>query len=266
MSYVKWDMSPENILDDVRDAAAGGLESWLRSTKAKAKSKAPVRKVFASKGAQRKELRSFRDAKGRVTTSTVKTSRYNRLSGTQEARQAFLPRSDFSNPNTYRGGTAVVGEGRRTGTEVQYGLYNQLSFRGRDALQRGLASLGSLEHGRGDTSVIRVKNTAGLKRLGLTARQRSTADPYEPGAKFGEHYVLQLGGKLRESIDFTVTGGDSSLIRGRVYSDVFYARYQEFGTQNGHTPAHPFMRPALYEGEKQFQKMVAGRVRRQFGG
>jgi HK97 gp10 family phage protein len=265
VSYVKWDRSPENIFDDFVDAAAGGLESFLLSTKARAKAKAPIRKVFASKGGLRKEVRTFRDSTGRVTSTTVRTSRYNRLSTSQEARQAFLPRGDFSNPNAYRGGTALVGEGRKTGVEVQFGLYGQLSYRGRDALARGLAAYGSGYKGRGDTSVIRVKNNAGLKALGLTARQRAAADPYHAGNIFGQHYVLQLGGKLRESIDHD-THMDGPKLRGFVFTHVFYARYQEFGTQNGHTPAHPFMRPALFEGEKKFQKAIAGRVRREFGG
>lgn len=253
----------DQFRDDFVDAASDGLNVFLQAVTAKAKAKAPVRKIFHERGAKRFETRTFRDASGKVTQTTVMTSRYTRMSTTKAARRAFFPRMDFKNPHAYRGGTLVAGEGRR-GVEVQYALYDQLTSRGKYELRRGMRAYGSRAGGEGDTTVIRVKNTlAALRALGMSQAQAAAYTPYQKGEKFEHHYLLQLGGKLRASIE-NHTEEDGNTLRGYVYTEVPYSMPQEFGTR--HHSAHPFMRPALYEEERRMETLVAGRVRRVFGG
>ena len=68
----------------------------------------------------------------------------------------------------------------------------------------------------------------------------------------------QLGGRLRDEIHSTGVVVEGRIVRGSVVSPTYYAKYQEFGT--AHNPAHPYMRPAGYEGRQPLKADIARSV------
>lgn len=68
----------------------------------------------------------------------------------------------------------------------------------------------------------------------------------------------QLGGKLRDEIYAGGAALDGNMIRGEVHSPTSYAKQQELG--NRHNPAHPYLRPALYENQDVIRATIAASV------
>jgi HK97 gp10 family phage protein len=68
----------------------------------------------------------------------------------------------------------------------------------------------------------------------------------------------QLGGRLRDEIYSTGAAVEGRIVRGSVVSPTEYSIYQEFGT--AHNPAHPYMRPADYEGRQPLKADIAKSV------
>lgn len=68
----------------------------------------------------------------------------------------------------------------------------------------------------------------------------------------------QIGGRLRDEITVTEVVVDGNHIHVDVISPTSYAVEQEMG--NRHNPAHPYMRPALYESRDELRSIVAAAV------
>lgn len=103
--------------------------------------------------------------------------------------------------------------------QLRRGVPSQLGFRGRAELRRAqLAGYGTLDQGEAD---IKAQRTAAI-RIGNR---------------------VYLGGRLKASIKPTPAIKEGRVFRGYVGTDVYYAKYVEFGTR--HAASQPFLRPAL---------------------
>jgi HK97 gp10 family phage protein len=68
----------------------------------------------------------------------------------------------------------------------------------------------------------------------------------------------QIGGRLRDEITVTEVMVDGNHVHVDVISPTSYAKQQEMG--NRHNPAHPYLRPALYEGKDEARSIIAAAV------
>ena len=86
----------------------------------------------------------------------------------------------------------------------------------------------------------------------LSARGR-----YEVKSQRAAHQG-QIGGKLRDEIYVGEVQVDGHHVHVDVVSPTSYAKQQEMG--NRHNPAHPYMRPALYESKDEVRATIASHV------
>lgn len=90
-------------------------------------------------------------------------------------------------------------------------------------------------------------DTAALSRRGR----------YEVSSQRAAHKD-QIGGRLRDEITVTEVTVDGHHVHVDVISPTPYAVDQEMG--NRHNPAHPYMRPALYESKDEVRSIIAAAV------
>ena len=118
---------------------------------------------------------------------------------------------------------------REKGKEVTAARF--LSHRGRDELKRGAAVIAKARREGTDIGEALDAAGSGVHQVSEEAE--------------GQSGSLELGGRLRDSIEASDVRDDGKTISGEVFTEVPYARYQEYGTSRHR--AQPFMRPALYE-------------------
>lgn len=82
---------------------------------------------------------------------------------------------------------------------------------------------------------------------------RSTRARFRP-----QHRAAQIGGRLKGEIHVTEARLDGRNAEVEVVSPTSYAKFQEFGTR--HNRAHPYLRPARDENEREFRAIVGERA------
>ena len=215
------------LSEAIFDAAVQGLGQGAKRVAVVARSKAPVRHIFAGRH------------------YGVRTKSIDEIEGEREVRDRALR---TASPPT------VVQPGDVPGVWLRKAIGKKPPVHWKD--RRLSAAQQLLEQYEAEQARRRVSGYVGEK---TRLDRRGAYEVRTMRAAFTTWGHAAIGGRLRGSISARPARATGSMAEAWVIAAVPYAKYQEFGTR--HNAAHPFLRPAAAESRGEVVSLIADAVR-----
>lgn len=218
----------EELGDAIFEAAVHGLDVAARRVASLARTKAPVRHIFAGGGYH------------------IRFKSIDEIEGERSTRDRVLRTGSPSSSVTQPGDVPGVWLKRASGRKPP------VHWR-----ERRLAAASILlDQYEAEMDRRRVKGVIGQKTV---LDRRGAYEVRTMRAQFSTWGHAGIGGRLRGSISAQPAIASKTLAEAWVIATAPYSKFQEFGTR--HNAAHPFLRPAAEESRNEVVRLIADAVR-----
>jgi HK97 gp10 family phage protein len=220
-------ISLQELADAIFEASVHGLDLGAKRVAALARTKAPVRHIFAGGGYH------------------IRIKSIDEIEGERSLRDRVLRTGA---PPT------VVQPGDVKGVWLRRSIGRKPPVHWRE---RRLAAAGELlAQYDAEMSRRRAKGYIGQKTV---LDRRGAYEVRTMRAQFSTWGHAGIGGRLRGSISAQPSTASKTSAEAWVIATAPYAKFQEFGTR--HNAAHPFLRPAAEESRNEVVRLIADAVR-----